>query len=100
MTTVSLSWDPTGGALYYQVFSKLTGTLAKTLLGVTSDTYFVAASLSAGKSYTFEVIPGDIQFYTNFGASLVVTTEVTMVMSITEKIGWRCMCKCNLWSWK
>ena len=75
-TTVSLTWNSSGGALYYQVYYKETGTLTWKLLGVTDENYFIVDSLKSSTSYTFEVIPGDTQFYNNFGAQIIASTNV------------------------
>ncbi len=75
--TASLTWNSGAGALYYQVYFKVTGTVAYTFLGGTANTRYVVTTLEPGISYTFEVVPGDFDFYPSKAAQVIISTDVS-----------------------
>ena len=76
MTSALLSWNGAVGASYYQIYYKQTGTLTMKLLGTVQDTSFIVTGLKSSTSFTFQVVPGDVQFYPNLAAQLIASTLV------------------------
>ncbi len=70
-TYISISWNETVGAEYYQIMDQR----SKKILGTTIDTTFTSVSLIPSTSYQFQVIPAyQSTLFSDKSGTLQVTT--------------------------